>query len=332
MPTLALSDQEACWLQITCPFLKPTFIEYLRNYRFDPNEVTVLIRNEQLHLHINGLWGRTILWEVPLMATISELYFKNKNWNYDGQKEKAQNKLKILEDGDCHFADFGTRRRRSFDTQKLVVGEFCKNTNGLFIGTSNPYLAKLFKTKPIGTQSHEWIQGHSILGSLLHANRDAMDAWVKVYRGNLGIALTDTYGTDAFFNDFDLFYAQLFNGVRHDSGDAFKFADKVVAHYKKLRISPSEKTIIFSDNLNVDKAVELKRYCDKIGIKCSFGIGTFFTNDFDGELKPLNMVIKLVGLNGTPVVKLSDDAGKESGDPEAIRVAKWIFYKKSLFD
>lgn len=336
MALLGLTSDEARWLAKTCPYLKPAYIEYLRNYRFNPDEVSVKDEDGQLVLSIVGPWHRTVLWEVPLMATISELYFQfHSDWNYDGQARRAIDKARRLSDAGCYFADFGTRRRRSYETQSLVVHAFAPHKSR-FVGTSNPHLAMIFGTKPIGTFAHEWVQGHSVLGSMRHANRDAMEAWSKVFRGNLGIALTDTYGSNAFFDDFDVFYAKLFDGVRHDSGSPFSFADKTVAHYKKLRIPPSTKTIIFSDNLNVEKAIEIQKYCDTLGIRCSFGIGTNFSNDFDGELKPLNMVIKLIRLDGVPVVKLSDDAGKETYEnsadgKEALQIAKWIFRKNNNF-
>jgi nicotinate phosphoribosyltransferase len=330
MPALSLSGQEATWLQQSCPFVKPAYIEYLRNYRYNPQEVEIWQESGQLHIHIKGSWHRTVMWEVPLMALISELYFHNKNWDYNGQRERAQNKLAILESERCHFADFGTRRRRSADAQGLVVEEFCKNTKGFFVGTSNPYFAMKYKTKPIGTQAHEWVQAHSVLGSLRHANLAAMDAWVKVYNAQLGIVLTDTYGLKSFLEDFGPFHARLWDGARHDSGCPFKFTDQLVAHYQGLKIDPATKTLIFSDNLNADKAVEIKHYCDELGIRCSFGIGTHFTNDFDGDLKPLNMVIKMWALNGIPVVKLSEDGGKAVGDKDALRVARWTHYGTPL--
>ena len=195
-----------------------------------------------------------------------------------------------------------------------------------FVGTSNVYLAMKYGVKPIGTMAHEWIQGHCVLGGIRHANRYALDAWTRVYRGNLGIALTDTYGTNAFLEDFDTYLAKLFDGVRHDSGDPFRFVDKIVAHYKKLGINPRSKTIVFSDNLKPTTCIALLHYCEDNDICCSFGIGTNFTNDFPlSPLKALNMVIKLVRLNGIPVVKLSDDLGKIIGDPDMVRVIRYLY-------
>jgi nicotinate phosphoribosyltransferase len=326
----------------TMPWFKPTYLEYLTNYRFNPKEVELSLVDDQLDIRIKGPWHRTILWEVPLMAMISELYFTQNadKWSYDQQMVNACAKGEVLLEAGCHYTDFGTRRRRTHQTQNIVL-QAMKDTfedlqivnskfdppddppyDGKFIGTSNVYFAKLFGLTAVGTYAHEWVQAHSILGSLVHANRDAMEAWVKVYHSELGIALTDTYGTDAFLRDFTGYYARLFDGVRHDSGCPFKFTDKIVEHYKKLRIDPQSKTIIFSDSLDVQKACELQEHC-KDKIKCAFGIGTNFTNDFEGKLKALNMVIKLVKVNGFPVVKLSDDPRKSIGDRDAVRVARY---------
>jgi nicotinate phosphoribosyltransferase len=187
-----------------------------------------------------------------------------------------------------------------------------------------------YGVKPIGTQAHEWVQGHSVLGSLRHANKAAMDAWVRVYNADLGIVLPDTYGLKSFLGDFDRFHARLWDGVRHDSGCPFNFADRMTSHYKALSIDPRTKTLVFSDNLTAEKAVKIKQHCDKLGIRCSFGIGTHFTNDFGGDLKPLNMVIKLWALDDIPVVKLSDDDGKAVGDKDALRVARWTHFGTPL--
>lgn len=327
MQHLAMSKSERTWLAQRCPYLKPQYIEYLSNYRYDPDEVSVELIDGEINMEINGPWHRTILWEVPLMALLSDTYFKviDTDWNSDGQTDKIVTKSKIL-DG-CTFADFGTRRRRQYESQERVVRVFKKHSKG-FVGTSNVHLAQLHDVLPIGTMAHEWIMGHSVLSSLRHANRYALEAWQKVYGGLLGVALTDTFGTEAFFNDFDPSLARLYDGVRHDSGDPFIFAEKVERFYTRLKIDAKTKTIVFSDGLNPGKAAALKKHCDELGIKCSFGIGTNFTNDFGS--KALNIVIKLRELDGIPVVKLSDDAGKATGDPDAVRVAKWTFLGEPL--
>lgn len=171
--------------------------------------------------------------------------------------------------------------------------------------------------------AHEFIMGVSELESLRYANRFALYKWAEVYKGNLGIALTDTYGTAAFFKDFDLTLSKLFDGVRHDSGCPFKFTDNVINHYKKLGITPDTKTIVFSDGLDLDLAYKINAYCLN-KIRCSFGIGTHFTNDFPNS-KATNIVIKLNSINNIPVVKLSDIDVKNTGDVKALEYAKYVF-------
>lgn len=333
--SIALKDTEAAWLKKTCPFLKPAYIAFLKNYKFDISEIVTLekTKTDDLKITIKGPWYSSILWEVPLMSLISECYFTQENikdtWTHKGQESLIATKGNILQNHGCKFADFGTRRRRSYLTQEIVVQAFafnCKN----FLGTSNAHYAHLYGIKPIGTMAHQWIQAHSVLAGLRHANRHAFEAWNKVYNGSLGIALSDTYGSEAFFEDFTGILAHAFDGIRHDSGDPFAFVHKVVEHYKKLKIHPLSKTIVFSDSLTVEKARDLQVVCDAAKISCSFGIGTHFTNDFEGPHKALNMVIKMTELDGIPIVKLSDDPGKEIGDPDALRVAKWTFFGTKL--
>jgi len=271
------------------------------------------------------------LWEVPLMALISECYFKviDKQWDYYDVKnntDKKGNKLKIF---NCDFSEFGTRRRRSYKTQDIVCNTLKKYNN--CIGTSNLHFAMKYGLKPIGTVAHEFIQGNSVLESLNHANLYALKNWNKVYHGDLDIALTDTFTTDMFLKDFDATLSKMYCGIRHDSGHYIQFIDKIVKHYQKFNIDPLSKTIVFSDSLNIDKCIEIKKYCEN-KIKCFFGIGTHFTNDFENNntfqnSDALNMVIKLWSVNGFPVVKLSDVSGKENGDTEAIKNMKYIVKK-----
>jgi nicotinate phosphoribosyltransferase len=233
----------------------------------------------------------------------------------------------------CKWADFGTRRRRSYEVQKTVI-DALKTFNG-FVGTSNVHFAHQFGCKPIGTMAHEWIMGNSAMCGLRRANKYALENWIEVYGADLGIALTDTYGTEAFLRDFDMQLAKLFDGPRHDSGSPYKFADTFINHYMGMRIDPLAKNIVFSDGLDTDLAVEIQGYCDR-RIGCSFGIGTHFTNDFMTASDPatksraLNMVIKLRTCNGIEVVKLSDDEGKATGDKDAVRVAEWTHRGRPL--
>lgn len=337
-----LTDSEEKFLREKCPYLTESYIQYLKNYKFDLREVRYSLDDENnLDILISGPWHSTILWEVPLMAIISELYFKHcdTDWTYSDEKQfnLATDKAFGLGIHNCVFADFGTRRRRSYNVHCIVVNAMdlankeAKN-NG-FVGTSNVHLAHKFGLKPIGTMAHEFIMGVSALEGLRHANRFALEKWSEFYKGNLSVALTDTFGTDAFFNDFNLTLAKQYD-VRHDSGSPTVFADKIIAKYKELGIDPTTKTIVFSDGLDVEEAIKIRAYCNG-RIRCVFGIGTNFTNDFKKATtglvsKPLNMVIKLASVNNIPVVKISDSPTKAIGDKDALRVAMWTHFGKPL--
>lgn len=333
MQRLILTAEEYTWLkEFEGKDLKPMYIEYLRNYHFNPAEVNVWLDDDQLKLEIEGKWHSTILWEVPLMAIISECYFrhhpeyKDEPLDMDSYYENVLTKREVLTDCDSIFADFGTRRRFNHDVQDLVVDLMSKSIR--CVGTSNMYLAMKHGIKAIGTQAHEWIMGVSALEGLRYANRSAMKRWGQVYNGRLGIALTDTYGLDDFLKYFDDFYARLYDGVRHDSGDPFAFTDKIVEHYVSLGIDPTSKTIVFSDGLNPQTACKISTHCHG-KIKCSFGIGTNFTND-TGRTTALNMVIKLRSVDGIEVVKLSDNPAKAIGEENALCIAMNIFHGHSV--
>ncbi|MGB9938971.1 nicotinate phosphoribosyltransferase [Methanosarcina sp.] len=340
---LALTEEEYNWLSEHCPYLKPMYLEYLKNFRFKPDEVKICLTEEKdLDIRIKGPWHSTILWEIVLMAAVSELYFTTieKEWKGDSENCTYESVLaayesKILEMGralekyNCLFSEFGTRRRRSSELHDHVMKTLTEIKT--LMGTSNVYFAKKYGLKAIGTVGHEWIMGTSALVGLRYANRFAFENWVEVYNGDLGIALTDTFGSKAFFKDMDLKLSKIYDGFRHDSGDPYDFVDTVIEHYRKMGIDPMKKLIVFSDALNTDTAIRLKKYCEG-KINCSFGIGTSLTNnsDFFRESPPLNMVIKLHSIDGIPVVKLSDSAEKETGERDAIRVANYIFGRKGL--
>ena len=318
-------EEESSFLR-KLPFIQPWYVEYLKNYTFNPAQVKIALNNGDLDLSIEGPWHETILWEVPLMAAISEIYFSEieAEWNFSDWRETQTAKIeqKAIKLGEAKFADFGTRRRRSSDIQDLIVKT--AKQYGNFVGTSNVFLAYKHGIKPIGTMAHEWVQAISALESLNHANRYMMEKWAGFYSGSLGIALTDTYGLRAFLVDFSPRLAKLFDGIRHDSGCPFELTDRIVSLYKNYGIDPSSKTIVFSDGLDVNKAVKIHEYCKKLGIRCSFGIGTNLTNDFENS-QPLNMVIKLWNINGMPVVKVSEDASKSIGDTKAIQAIRTIY-------
>lgn len=329
MADLQLTSEGRNYLADNCEYLDPTYLDFLSGFRYDPSEVLITQKGGELKLEVEGYWYRTILWEVPLMALISELYFKLNRLPRCSDEEVrdiTRSKIEGFQKLGARIAEFGTRRRYSYEVQKLVVEALEAYGDGSYTGTSNVDLAMKGNYLPIGTHAHEWFMFHAADVGYKSANREALAAWVRVYRGDLGIALSDTFTTDVFFRCFDKKYAKLFDGVRHDSGDPLEFADKTIAHYSAKGIDPLTKTIIFSDALTPEKVERIARYC-KGKIKASFGIGTNFTNDV-GQT-PLNMVIKMseakpANQEWSPTVKLSDVKGKYTGNDEEIKLAKGI--------
>jgi len=332
MADLRTQDEEMDYIRDRLSFLhRPDFLSYLHEYKFDPDEVDYrLDADGNFHLGVRGNWGRTILWEVPLLAAVTEQFFLHcdTDWDMEQQATLANRKSDRLSNAGCVYADFGTRRRRNNFTQEIFIKE-AKGKRG-FVGTSNVHFARLFDLGAMGTMAHEWIMGVSGLEGLRRANRDALWRWADTYDGNLGIALTDTFGTEAFFEDFGSKLARLYDGVRHDSGDPFEFGERVIVHYESIGIKPMTRTIVFSDSLDVETAIKLNEYFSG-RINVSFGIGTHFTNDF-GKSEALNVVVKMWSIDGVPVVKLGDGAGKVHGDPDACRVARWTFHRQPLDD
>ena len=329
MATLKLSREEKHFLQVNCPYLDPVYLDFLEGYRYNPEEVHITQNGDQLEVHVEGLWYRTILWEVPLMSLICELFYIlndsqriSNNEVINHTKEKIENYRRL----GVTVAEFGTRRRYSYQVHRLVLQALSQYGDGSFIGTSNVHMAMIHKTKPIGTHAHEWFMFHAARYGFKMANATGLEHWVAVYRGDLGIALSDTYTTEVFFKQFDKMFSKLFDGVRHDSGDALLFADKVISHYNSMGIDPRTKTIIFSDGLNYEKVARIADHCrDKIGM--SFGIGTNLTNDAGPAA--MNIVIKMTEAQPkdgewTEVVKLSDEHGKYTGTERMINLAKTI--------
>lgn len=329
MSSLKLSTEEKAFLQVNCPYLDPVYLDFLEGYRYQPNEVLIEQHGDQLEVAIEGFWYRTILWEVPIMSLICELYYRmNAEVRVDDDEIVNRTRIKIekYKALGVTVADFGTRRRYSYDVHRIVLQTLCKYGNGAFIGTSNVHLAMLYQIKPIGTHAHEWFMFHAAKYGFKMANAMGLEHWVDVYRGDLGIALSDTYTTEVFFKQFDKMFSKLFDGVRHDSGDPRAFTDQVIQHYERMGINPATKTIIFSDSLNYDKVEDIANYCrDRIGM--SFGVGTNLTND--AGPRPMNIVIKLSEAQPqdgewTEVVKLSDEHGKYTGSEKLIKLSKII--------
>lgn len=329
MSALFLTDQEKRFLTENCPYLDPLYLDFLSGYRYDPGEVSISQQGEDIRVEIEGHWYRSILWEVPIMSLICELYYELTGGKRISDEEvinRASKKAGQFRSLGVNIAEFGTRRRHSYHVQKLVIDTFSRQGGKMFVGTSNVHLAMLHQTKPIGTHAHEWFMYHAAVYGFPQANSTALQNWVNVFRGDLGIALSDTYTTDVFLGQFDKMFSKLFDGVRQDSADPIEFADKLIAHYTRLGIDPLTKTIIFSDGLDYEKVARINAHCQgRIGF--SFGIGTNLSNDVG--LEPMNIVIKMTHTKQpdgkwSPVVKLSDTQGKNTGDKDMISAAKTI--------
>ncbi len=316
MSQLALTDDEYQYLS-GLPFFKNDYLNWLRAFRFNPEQVTVSDNNSELDIRITGLWCETILWEVPLLAVISEIVHRSRSAHVTAEQAVSQLRSKLQQfnalsaDIDItHFKlmDFGTRRRFSREIQHAIVNHL-KDEFPHLVGTSNYDLARKLSLAPVGTQAHEWFQAHQQISPVLaNSQRVALQAWLDEYPNQLGVALTDCITMDAFLRDFDKTFADRYQGLRHDSGDPVEWGEKAIAHYEKLGINPMSKTLVFSDNLDLEKALSLYRHFYQ-QVKLVFGIGTRLTCDIPG-VKPLNIVIKLVECNDKPVAKLSGSPGK----------------------
>lgn len=327
--TLGFKKDELEYLS-SIKFFKKSYIDFLRLYRPDINHITIQLINGELQLQVKGPWFLTVYWEVPLLAIISEIYLESDDEHTTHLRHveacaRLDNKLLDHENCPFYFADFGTRRRYSAAWQKRVVRHCKEEAGSSFVGTSNIMLAKEYGLKPIGTMAHEFLQvGQALDVPLIDSQKRMLQSWVDEYRGDLGIALTDVIGFDAFLKDFDLYFAKLYDGLRHDSGDPFVWANKAINHYKKLGIDPTTKTLVFSDGLNFEKATNIyKEFSGQTNV--SFGIGTNLTNDFEG-ITPLQIVMKIVECNGRPVAKISDSPGKGMcKDEEYVKYLKKVF-------
>ena len=320
---LKFTEEELQYLD-NIKWLKGSYIDFLRLWqpRFEDFEIT---NNSECGLTIEtkGTWLNTSMYEIPTLAIVNEVYFRMK-YNYNellnNFKEKLEIKYNNLYSNHWYigtFSEFGLRRRLSAEAQEIAIEKFTHLNrkynlyfNSNFIGTSNVYLAKKFGITPVGTMAHEWImctgQGEH-KHNPAYSNYYALKAWVKEYGVLNGIALTDTITTDCFLQDFDITYATLFSGVRHDSGDPIEWGEKMINHYQSLGIDTKQKTLLFSDSLNFEKADKIyDHFHNRINV--AFGIGTYIANDTNVE--PLNIVMKTTLCNGQDVAKISDTKGK----------------------
>ena len=333
LENVVITDEEVNFMRARCYYIPGWFFRYLRGFRYNRKWVKVW-QDDGRHLHIEfeGNWSDTILLEVKVLAIVSELYYEitgqTGKLDYDECYRKSYHKAERLLEAGCVYSDFGTRRRASFQAEETVVRAMrdCQNSRewpGRFVGTSNVYLAMKYNLTPVGTMAHEFVCAIAGMYGPQMANHMAMEAWRRTFRGALGTFLYDSFGWDIFAMNFSEDFANLFKGLRIDSGDNHEQLMKIAAKYEQLGIDPRSKQVIFSNALDTDRAIAIQRYAVDY-CQPSFGIGTHFTNDFEG-IKPRNMVIKLVAVKITEswtfyndTCKLSEDKGKHTGKPEVI--------------
>lgn len=318
LENLRFQASELSYLNHRLSFIKKDFIDFLEIFKFDVSQVHISTEGEDLKISTYGPWWKTILYEILILAIVNELHYADliKDMTkrevsdiYEEGRRRLEEKVAIVKDVEGFvFTDFGTRRRFNKEWHYDIV-DMCRHIapKNLF-GTSNVYLAKELELNPVGTMANEYLQAFQAFDNrLVDSQKMALENWVQEYRGDLGIALTDVIGIDAFLKDFDLYFAKLFDGVRHDSGDPIVWGEKVIDHYNKLKIDPKTKLLVFSDGLTFPKALEIFNHFNGKA-KTSFGIGTNLTNDLG--FAPINIVMKMVNCNGKPVAKISDSAGK----------------------
>ena len=340
--SLHFQDAELLFLQ-SLRFIKSDFVDFLGLFKLNEKYITVsALASGEIDITIRGPWLHTILFEIPVLAIVNEVYFRNTQKLPDLPEGRRRLDIKIaqLRNGglsELKIADYGTRRRFSVAWHEEVLrvllarlgtSQSPGNIPGLagqLAGTSNVLFAMKLGLTPLGTMAHEYLQACQALGQRLRDSQIyAFESWAKEYRGDLGIALSDVYGMSAFLRDFDLYFCKLFDGARHDSGDPFQWGERMLDHYHRNRVDPRTKTLIFSDALTVPRTIELYQQF-KGRCQLAFGIGTNLTNDLGYE--PLQIVIKMVRCNGQPVAKLSDTPSKDMCDDE-----KYLAYLRQVFD
>ena len=332
--SLRFQDAELAYLK-AMRFIKSDFIDFLGIFRLNEKYVSITaLPSGEVEVSIKGPWLHTILFEIPVLAIINEVYFRNTQKQPNLAEGRARLDIKILElqaDGlrELKIADYGTRRRfgKAWHEEVLrtLVTRLDTGAAGQFAGTSNVLFAMKLGLTPLGTMAHEYLQACQALGPRLRDSQVfGFESWAKEYRGDLGIALSDVYGMSAFLRDFDMYFCKLFDGARHDSGDPFQWGERMLAHYAQNRVDPKTKTLIFSDGLTVPRTIELYQQF-RGRCQLAFGIGTNLTNDLGYE--PLQIVIKMIRCNGQPVAKLSDTPSKNMCDDE-----KYLAYLRQVFD
>ncbi len=340
--SLHFTDSELAYLR-SMRFIKSDFVDFLGLFKLNEKYITVTpLPSGEIDITIVGPWLHTILFEIPVLAIVNEVYFRNTQSVPDfveGRKrlDEKIGQLRAEGLGDLKIADYGTRRRFSRawheELMRVLAARLgthhspghAKGVPGQLAGTSNVWLALKLGLTPLGTMAHEYLQACQALGPRLRDSQIyAFESWAREYRGDLGIALSDVYGMTAFLRDFDMFFCKLFDGARHDSGDPFEWGERMLAHYAQNRVDPRTKTLIFSDSLTVPRTIALYQQF-RGRCQLAFGIGTNLTNDLGYE--PLQIVIKMVRCNGQPVAKLSDTPSKNMCDDE-----RYLAYLRQVFD
>ncbi len=331
---LTFQENELAYLR-SMRYIKSDFVDFLGLFKLNEKYIAVTpLPNDEIDITIQGPWLHTILFEIPVLAIVNEVYFRNtvKVPDFPEGRRRLDEKIALLRGEGLHnlkIADYGTRRRFSKawheEVLRVLNSRLGQHQGEQLAGTSNVLAAMRLGLTPLGTMAHEYLQACQSLGPRLRDSQVfGFEMWAKEYRGDLGIALSDVYGIGAFLRDFDLYFCKLFDGARHDSGDPFAWGERVLEHYRNLRVDPRTKVLIFSDGLTVPRTIELyERFRGRCQL--AFGIGTNLTNDLGYE--PLQVVIKLVRCNGQPVAKLSDTPGKGMCDDE-----KYLAYLRQVFE
>ena len=331
--TLRFREQELAYLS-SLRFIKSDFVDFLGLFQLNTKYITINPSpkdNGEIEIVIRGPWLHTILFEIPVLAIVNEVYFRatQKAPDFTEGRRRLREKIALIASNPAlegiRIADYGTRRRFSRLWHEEVIIALQQGMGESLAGTSNVMYAARLGMTPLGTMAHEYLQACQALGPRLRDSQTfGFETRAKEYRGDLGIALSDVYGMDAFLRDYDLYFCKLFDGARHDSGDPLHWGERLIAHFERNRVDPKTKTIVFSDSLTIPRVIELyQRFRDRVRI--AFGVGTNLTNDLG--YTPLQIVIKMVRCNGQPVAKLSDSPDKNMCDDEA-----YLAYLRQVFE
>ena len=332
--TLRFGEAELDYLR-GMRFIKSDFVDFLGLFQLNQKYIDIAaLPSGEIEIRIRGPWLHTILFEIPVLAIVNEIYFRRTQSEpaYVEGRRRLDQKIGLLQAEGLHelkIADYGTRRRFSRTWQEEVLREMATRLGragaGQLAGSSNVFFSMKLGLTPLGTMAHEYLQACQALGPRLRDSQVyGFESWAREYRGDLGIALSDVYGMDAFLRDFDMYFCKLFDGARHDSGDPFAWGERMIEHYRSHRVDPRTKTLIFSDGLTIPRTIELYQQF-KGRCQLAFGVGTNLTNDLG--YAPLQIVIKMVRCNGQPVAKLSDTPSKNMCDDE-----KYLAYLRQVFD